>query len=439
MTTLAKVLAWIDALDDDFAWFSSQSKPPKKAAVDAVEKKLGIPLAPAHREILEALGALAVVADEKVWPRPVLYQTVPLWKHHWGFEVLGVAPNTALDVVKQTKARAPKGFVAAIVRGGGTVVGYDAKGKLFDWTNGEKPSPIKAKNLFAVIDEWLGQLAEDKAKLTTKAPGDEWIDKLIDDRTKARAGAQLAKEKPAVVDRVLALVEKKIAEGEDDIALVYGLGKAAKNAPVAAALQAYARGDKKGPSRSVAMGALATQGLEAKHVVPTLLVCLADPSDPIAAKAAYFLQRYAEPSMVKPLVALLERVQNAKRELGGSHAGTILETLAVIGKKAKGKELDAIVDVLAANLAPPDKYDALPAFVSLQELGSKAKRAVPALEKSVVSKDKYLSTLARRTLGAITGDWAPHLEALKVAAKSKDDAVCAVAEEGLRMAKSKKR
>ena len=187
------------------------------------------------------------------------------------------------------------------------------------------------------------------------------------------------------------------------------------------------------------MGALATQGLEAKHVVPTLLVCLADPSDPIAAKAAYFLQRYAEPSMVKPLVALLERVQNAKRELGGSHAGTILETLAVIGKKAKGKELDAIVDVLAANLAPPDKYDALPAFVSLQELGSKAKRAVPALEKSVVSKDKYLSTLARRTLGAITGDWAPHLEALKVAAKSKDDAVCAVAEEGLRMAKSKKR
>lgn len=437
MTTLAKTLARIDALDDDFSWFSSQSKPPKKSAVDAVEKKLGIPLTPAHRQLMEALGALAVIVDEKVWRRPVLYETCPLWKHHWGFEVFGVASKAPLDVVKQTKARAPKGFVAAMARGGGSVVGYDKKGKLFEWKAREKPSVLEAKDLYAVIDEWLRQLPEDKAKLTTKAPGEEWLDKLTDDRTKAKAGAELAKQKPDVVDRVLALVEKKLADGEDDIPLFYGLGKAAKNERVRAALQGYALESKHDSSRSTAMSALSTQGLEAKHVVPTLLVCLAEKD--LIGEAAYALQKYADPSLVKPLIAALAVVQKDKRWAFGVDAGYIYEALAAIAKKAKGKDVDTIIDVLTANLDPPERYAALPAFESLRELGSKAKRAVPALEKSVGSKDKYLSALARRTLGAITGDWAPHVEALQAAAKSKDSAVSSVAEEGVRMAKSKKR
>ncbi len=233
-------------------------------------------------------------------------------------------------------------------------------------------------------------------------------------------------------------MEKKLADGEDEIPLLYGLGKAAKNDRVVAALQGYARKGKTDQIRSIAMTSLAIQGLDAKHVVPTLLACLAE-SGNLMGKAAYTLRRYADPSMVKPLVDALAEVQKNKRWVHGVDATNIFETLAAAGKKAKGKDLDTIVDVLAANLAPPHRYAALSAFESLGELGSKAKRAVPALQKSVASKDKYLSLLARRTLGSITGDWAPHVEALKAAAKSKDSAISAVAEEGVRWSKAKKR
>lgn len=136
--------------------------------------------------------------------------------------------------------------------------------------------------------------------------------------------------------------------------------------------------------------------------------------------------------MVKPLVAALAEIQKNERWVHGVDAANIFETLAAAGKKAMGKDLDTIVDVLAAKLAQPERYAALSAFESLGELGSKAERAVPALEKSVARKIKHLSLLARRTPGSITGDWAPHVEAFEAAAKSKDSAISAVAEDGVR-------
>jgi HEAT repeat protein len=174
-------------------------------------------------------------------------------------------------------------------------------------------------------------------------------------------------------------------------------------------------------------------------VVPTLLACLADGDDGVIYAAAEKLGNYPEPSMVKPLVAALERVQKKKGWENGVSAGTIYETLAKVGAKAKGEELATIVDTLAKNLAPKDRYAALPAFESLIALGPKARAAVPVLEKAAAQKDLYLSSLARRALGTITGDWKPHVEALRKAAKSKDSAVSSVAEEGVEASKRPKR
>ena len=63
---------------------------------------------------------------------------------------------------------------------------------------------------------------------------------------------------------------------------------------------------------------------------------------------------------------------------------------------------------------------------------------MPVLEKAVAQKDLYLSSLARHALGSITGDWKPHVEALRKAAKSKDSAVSAVAERGFKQSKRSK-
>ncbi|MBX3216906.1 MAG: hypothetical protein KF850_33040 [Labilithrix sp.] len=439
MTSLAKVLARIDALDDDFAFFSSQAKPPKAAAIAALEKKLGMTLAPVHRELIEELGACAIVADEKVWRRPAPYQVIPLWKHHWGIEVFGVASKAALDVVKQTKARAPAGVVAAMGRSGGTTVGYDKKGRLFEWAEGDKPSPIKAKNLLALLDEWLRTIADDKAKLKTKVPGEVWLDKLTDDESDDRTAARLLKEKPAVRAAVVDLVVKRIAAGDDEVTLLHALGKIAKDDKALSALRTYALKGKTDEIREVAIGVLGSSEIDAKHVVPTLLACLRESNADVIGRAAEELANYAEPSMVKPLVAALAKVQKNKRWVHGVAAGYVFAALAAASRKAKGKDLDTIIDTLSANLAPRDKYAALPAFESLIAVGPKARRAVPALEKAVAGKDLYLGLLARRALGAITGDWKPHLDALKAAAKSRDSAVSSVADEGLDEARKKKR
>jgi hypothetical protein len=436
MTTLDTVLGLLDALDDDFSVFSAQAKPPKAAAVDALEKKLGKPLAPAHRALVEKLGACAVVADEKVWPRPQLYAIGPLWKHHWGIELFGIATKAPLDVVRQTKARAPKGFVAALGRSGGSTVGYDAKGKLFEWTRGEDPSAIKAKNLFVVLGDWLKAIAEDKHRLTNKSPEDEWLDKIADLDTYRSALPRLMKEKPAVRGAVIDLVAKRLAEDDTQDELMYALGRLTEDARAITALQHYAR---KGPAREQAIRALASRKLDAKHVVPTLMACLADKEESVIYAAADKLSEYPDPSMVEPLIAALAIIQKMPRWEFGVAAGTIYETLAKVGTKANSKELARIVDTLAKNLTPKERYAALAAYESLGALGPKAKAAVPALEKAVGHSDLYFSSLARRALGNITGEWKPHMEALQKASKSKDSAVSAVSQAAIAESKGKKR
>ena len=433
MTTLDQVLARIDALDDDFAFFSARGRPPETAAVDALEKELGRPLAPAHRALVEKLGACAVVASEKAWPRPQLYSIVPLWRHHWGIEVFGLAEEAPLDVVRQTKARAPQGFVAALGRSGGSTVGYDAQGQLFEWTRGEAPSAIEAKDLFVVLDAWLTTLAEDKARLANKSPEDAWLDQIADLDSDGRALALLLEEKPSVRAAVIELVGKRLAEDDSQTELMYALGRLAKDPRAITALQHYAR---QGPGRTDAIRALGEQELDAEHVVPTLLACLADEDDDVIDAAADKLGNYPAPSMVKPLVAALATVQKKEGWEKGVVAGTIYETLAKVGAEATGEELATIVDTLANNLAPKIRpAAALPAFESLIALGPKAKAAVPVLEKAAAQADLYLSSLARHALGSITGDWEPHLEALRQAAKIEHSGTSAVAERGLEASK----
>ncbi|MBX3201194.1 MAG: HEAT repeat domain-containing protein [Labilithrix sp.] len=446
MTTLDEVLARIEALDDDFSFFSSQGEPPEAAAVDALERKLGKPLAPAHRALIERLGACAVVADENVWPRPELYSIAPLWKHHWGFEVFGVSAEAPLDAVRQTKARAPKGLVAALGRSCGSTVGYNAKGKLFEWTSGEEPAALEAKSLFVVLDEWLKTLAEDKVQLaqespevtpeSPESPEDEWLDKIADLEIYARAVPELMKETPDVRGAVIELVGKRLARDDSQTELMFALGRLTEDARAITALQHHAR---KGPAREEAIRALGGRRLDAEHVVPTLLACLDDDDDGVIYAAAEKLGNYAAPSMVKPLVAALATVQKKERWEFGVAAGTIYETLAKVGAKATGEELATVVDTLAKNLAPKERYAALHAFESLIALGPKAKAAVPVLEKAVLHDDLYLSSLARHALASITGDWKPHVEALRKAAKSKDSAVREVAKRGVEDSKRSSR
>ena len=306
MTTLDKVLTLIEALDDDFAFFSSQNKPPRAAAVDALEKRLGTPLAPAHRALIEKLGAGAVVAKETAWPRPEAYSIAPLWKHQWGFEVFGIAANAPLDAVKQTKARAPQGFVAALGMEARSATTRRAssrderRGPLRD--QGEEP-PRRARSV-------AEGAVEDKVRLTHKSPEDEWLDKIANLETYRSALPQLMKEKPAVRAAVIELVGKRLAEDDSQTRLMYALGRLTEDARAITALQHYAL---KGPGRTQAIRALAAQKLDAKHLVPTLLACLADEDDGVIYAAAEKLGNYPEPSMVKPLAAALATVQKKER------------------------------------------------------------------------------------------------------------------------------
>ena len=170
-TTFAKRL---EALDDDFHTFSG--KAPKKAEIDALEKQLGVPLRADHRALIAELSCMAILADEKVWPRPVEYEIRPAWQFVYGIEVFGLAPKTAaaLDVVTQTNARKPGGktkLVAAMARiSERRCIGYDKSGTLYEWQPGETPERAKASSLSDVLLGWIKTLETDKGVIKAKPP-----------------------------------------------------------------------------------------------------------------------------------------------------------------------------------------------------------------------------------------------------------------------------
>ncbi|MBX3206757.1 MAG: HEAT repeat domain-containing protein [Labilithrix sp.] len=451
MTTLQKFTAQLDALDDDFSIFFA-AKPPAKARIDALEKKLGVPLHAEHRALIEKVSACAIVTDEKVWPRPLAYEVRPAWQFHWGIEVFGLASksSSALDVVVQTRERAPSGaheLVAAMRRlGAGWCVGYDAKGTLYEWEPGSKPSKLGSKHLLGVLAGWVRVLENDKAKmkkLSAKNAGGgagagAWVEKLAGDGGSA-AGKKLMKEPPAVRKEVIDLIAKALAKGAEPTDYLWRLAEIAADERATDALMAYAR---KGntDARTTALGILGTHPGKPKRVVPVLLDALGESNEDIVANAAEALLAYADPTMIAPLAKALTKVQKNPRWVHGVAAGYIYKTLAAAALKGKASDHDRVVDVLTANLAPKaSRYAALDAFEALIAMGPKAKRAVPALEKSIAQKDMYLSSLARHAHGAITGAYEPHLAPLRAAAKAKDEAVRAVAEGALEDATRRKR
>ncbi len=447
MATLSSVAAQLDALDDDFSIFSGT--PPSKTEIVALEKelaKLGVPsLHPDHRALIAKLGSCAVVAKEAVWPPPAPYETRPAWQFWRGIEIFGLAPKTApaLDADQQSRLRWPGGekpLVAAMTRlGMKTCIGYDAKGKLYEWEPWGTPTALRDKSLFAILEGWLTTLAEDKDKIKSapkpvakKGAGGgaaQWVEKLLNDSTAAATAKKLLAGSAAVRAEVVALLQNGLRQDPDGGGgYVYALGKLAADEKVFDALLSYAQAfEGEWGSAFRILG----RHENAKRVVPVLLAALADDDDTKVKVAAEVLVDHAEPSMIPALAKALAAAQKRPRWMFGVTAPHILETLAKAAAKGKPKDVDAVVDILTANLAPKERYAALPAFEALIELGKKANRAVPALEKTAAGKDAYLGSLARHALGAITGDFAPHLDALKQANKSKDTAVKAVAERAL--------
>lgn len=450
MATLDSVAKRLDALDDDFSIFSGN--PPTKSAIVALEKKLGVKLLPEHRALIAKLASCAIIADEKAWPRPVAFEVRPAWQFCWGIEVFGIAPKTAgaLDVVVQSTIRAPAGkqrLVAAMSRlGERTCVGYDAKGKLYEWEPKGRASALKAKGLLAILDSWLETLAEDKDKMkkapskkktAAKAAGktaEQWLEQLLDDDDADATANKLMKEAPAVRAAVIALVTKALKKNPDATEHLWALAWIDKDEAVLDALIAYAQKGKD-DVRTTALGILGANEKKPKRVVPVLLAALADKDEEVVQEAAAALENYADPTMIAPLTLALVKAQKSPRWVYDVTVGNIMAVLAKAAAKGRAKDRDAVVDVLTANLAPKaSRYAAQPAFDGLIELGPKAKRAVPALEKAAAGKDLYLSSYARYALCAITGNASPHLAALKVAAKNKDSAVKAVAQDAVRFA-----
>lgn len=450
MATLARLTAQLDALDDDFSFFF-QAKPPTKARLDALEAKLGLPLHAEHRALIAKLSACAVVADEEVWPPPAAYEVRPAWQHHRGIEVFGLAPkgSAALDVVVQTRERAPSGarsLVAAMrLHGAGWCVGYDAKGTLYEWEPDGEPSKLGTKQLFPVLSGWLRVLVRDKAKMKKLgakqggggARASAWLEKLGDDGE--AAAKKLMKEPPAVREEVIVLVAKALAKGAEPTDYLWRLAEIAADERATDALIAHAKKGKP-DVRETALGILGTLPGKPKRAVPVLLGALGASNEDLVSRAAESLRAYADPTMIAPLTKALTKVQKDPRWVDGMAASYLFAALAAAAAKGNAADHGRVVDVLTKNLAPKaSKHAALPAFEALIEMGPKAKGALEALERSFAQKDMYLASLARHAHGAITGDYEPHLAALRAAAKHKSGDVRAAAKIALDDAQERKK
>lgn len=108
MTTNA-IVAAAQALDDDFKFFSG--KPPEAHHLTDLEDELGRPLHPEHRALIAAVGAVAVVAKEEVWPPPEAYEVRPYWQMIRGLELLGPLPPAHPLSLLGARARVPADLV----------------------------------------------------------------------------------------------------------------------------------------------------------------------------------------------------------------------------------------------------------------------------------------------------------------------------------------
>lgn len=155
------IVAAAQALDDDFKFFSG--KPPDAHHIADLEEKLGRPLHPEHRALVEAVGAVAVLAKDEVWPPPEAYEIRPYWQMIRGIELFGpLPPNHPLSVLG-ARARVPAELVPM-----GKLVGAErflcatADGGVAWWSrDGAEP----AAGFDAEVLAFLTQLAIDKDRV----------------------------------------------------------------------------------------------------------------------------------------------------------------------------------------------------------------------------------------------------------------------------------
>lgn len=103
------IFAAAQAMDDDFNLFSG--KPPEEHHIADLEANLGRRLHPEHRALIAAVGAMAVIAKETVWPPPEAYEIRPYWQMVRGIELFGpLPPNHPLSVLG-ARAQVPEGLV----------------------------------------------------------------------------------------------------------------------------------------------------------------------------------------------------------------------------------------------------------------------------------------------------------------------------------------
>jgi HEAT repeat protein len=477
MPNPTKLATTLEALGDDFAVFSSTANLPTKAQLTAIEKALGVPLPSEHRALLEAYGALAVVANEAAWPRPVEFEVRPAWQFCFGVEVFGFAPTApALDVLVQSERRAPattsvqgktKGkkapaparFVAAMARiGDSSTVGYDAEGTLYEWDRhgDEAPRRLETSSLVSLLCRWIDQLAEDTEKIKREPPNARapkaskatpkggakpgtkaktksvkaWVEELLDDDADGEeVGEALMQAAESVRGEVIAKLVKGIDEDETDG--LWALAHLEADPRAVEALVSFASANTESTElRTSAIGVLGALDHLPPRALEVLIEALGDEDADVVQEAAEALAENDDPIVLDPLRAALAKAQRNPRWVYGVLVGNLLTALA-----SAGGDRPAILDVLTANLDPPEShYAALPAFRALIALGPRAKHAIPALEAAVQGNNLYLTTLARHALGAITGDYAPHEKALQKAAKHEDAATQSVASMAIKAA-----
>jgi HEAT repeat protein len=446
--TPARVLKQIEALDDDFNVFWSRKSPPTKAQIEAAEKALGAKLRDDHRVLVETIGCVAVVAKEAVWPRAKQLDVRPTWQLQFGVEVFGVDPDStvkALDIVVLARERAPEGskkLVPFLRRIGDRVsVGYDIHGRLHEWAPGQAATPLSSDDPLALLSGMLTQLVADKERMkkegqkpvrpanATASGASGWLQRLLEaSGERAEIVALLAKEpatmRAEVIDRLLAAASGD--EPNDDA--IWVLGEFAEEPRVLERLFELAE-DEDEDLRDTAISVIGCIESRPAAAVPVLLRALEDESEEVRDGAAAAIKFYARPEAIEPLKQALVAAKRAKDWQMGVLFGNLLEALG-----ASGPGRDDVIDILLAHLELENRYATLPAYRALIAMGSKAYRAIPALERLAAHKDRYLEVLARHALGAITGDVKPHLPHFHSALLVKDagGAVAAAAKIALR-------
>ncbi len=325
------IIEQVEALDDDFMFFSRRKSPPTAKEIQAAEKAMGVKLSAEHRALVQALGCLAVTAKEQAWPRAKELEVRPRWQFLYGIEVFGVVPEgqaPALDVTAQMREReaeSKKKLVPAMRWiGDRSCVGYAADGVLMEWAPGEAPQKLSGKSLLSRISVMLRDLAAAKDKMKAEtAKGAKKRASKETDGVDPLVRRLLGKED--INDHIAAMRELEKVKGARrksiTDALLDALSGKKPNANVIGALSVVSEDARVFPALAKLAGhkdeevreeVVSTLGyLESKPAgaVPVLCAALQDHNEDIRSAAAEALKEYAHPDAIDPLFAALRRVK----------------------------------------------------------------------------------------------------------------------------------